>query len=106
MNGSLAAVVAIAIPATKAVSPPAAKAMFAFVGTVTKAPSTNKNPWIDSPGTYFPSFGKSPINIIIPSIAIIKIPEFTGLSLAPVAEIIASTGAPPKSEETESARPE
>jgi hypothetical protein len=36
-------VVAIAIPATNIVSPPAAKARLAFVGTVTKAPNTNKN---------------------------------------------------------------
>ena len=96
-------VTTIVVPPTAAF---VARAEGASSTTVLKIPSTNKKPAIEEAGTYLPIFGSSFRSRITPITTIIATPAHTACGALAVAEIIDSTGAPPKKEEHISAREE
>ena len=73
---------------------------------VTKVPSTKRNPAIDALWTYFPIVGRSLNTSIAAIMSIIITEERRGLGAVAVPDIIASTGPPPKKDETISASEE
>ena len=102
-NGLVTAVTTRVDPPTAAL---VARAAGASKATVLKIPSTNKNPAIEEAGTYLLIFGRIPRIKITPITTIIATPAHTGCGALAVAEIIDSTGAPPKKEDPISAREE
>src|SRR5699024_9911970 len=74
--------------------------------TVLKIPRTNRNPAMEEEGTYLPILGSSLKSRIKPITAIMITPAHTGCGALAVAEIMDSTGAPPKKDEHISAKEE
>ena len=100
------AVTAMVIPPTATPPTPVElNAVRAFPGKVTIAPSTNRNPAMDSVGIYLPIFGSSPADRMIARKDIMSTPYHKGCGAPPVAEMIDSTGPPPNREDGRSARP-
>ena len=106
-NGSVNAVTPMVTPATMvSPAPVPAKAAAALPGTVTTAPRMSRKPAMDWLGTYLPILGSRPQNRMTAMMPIISTPAVTGWGAPAVAEMIASTGAPPNNALTASARPE
>lgn len=102
-NGFVTAVTTSVEPPTAAF---AAKAAGASSATVLKIPNTNKKPAIEDAGTYLLILGRTPMIRITPITIIMATPAHTGCGALAVAEIMDSTGAPPKKEDPISANDE